>query len=186
MPFTGLYIGITPEVDTFTPTLKAIEARALDIAPLYDALYGAFRKIEARRFSSEGPGWKELAPSTRTDRERLGAGGDHPILNRTGAPGGGALRKSLTTKGAKDAVVTPMPDGLFMGTKSKIARYHQDGTHGAGRNHKVSMPARPLVDLTQADAEVFSGIISEWLYGFKVSETTLGNSSSFVAVSGAI
>ncbi len=167
MPVTALVFGITPEVDTFTPTLQGIESRAIDIIPCYQALYAAFRKIEQKRFDSEGPGWAELKPSTVADRERQGYGGDHPILNRDGT-----LRRSLTTKGAKGAVITPMPDGVFFGTRSPIAQYHQDGTS--------KMEARPLVDLNQADAEVFSGIIGEYLFGFGVTGET------FAATSGAI
>lgn len=169
----GLYFGIEPVVDSFTPTLDGIEERSIDIAPMYDGLYSAFRRIEQRRFQAEGPGWDELKPGTVADRERMGYDGAHPILNREGS-----LRRSLTTKGARNAVVEPLPDGLFMGTKDPIAKYHQNGTD--------RMAARPLVDLTEADAEVFAGIVGEWIYGYAVSESSLGNSESFVAVSGAI
>ena len=165
MPTTSLAFGIVPDVDTFTPTLHGIESRAIDIEPCYQALWTAFRRIEQKRFESEGPGWAALKPSTVADRERQGYGGEHPILNRDGT-----LRRSLTTKGAKDSVITPMPDGVFFGTKSKIAGYHQDGTR--------KMVARPLVDLTEADAEVFAGIISEWVYGYGVE--------SFSATEGAL
>lgn len=167
MPRTTLAFGITPDVDTFTPTLGGIESRAIDIAPCYEALWTAFRRIEQKRFESEGPGWAALLTSTVADRERQGYGGEHPILNRDGT-----LRRSLTTKGAKDSVMTPMPDGVFFGTRSKIAGYHQAGTE--------KMVARPLVDLTEADAEVFGGIIGEWVYGYSVASET------FAATEGAL
>ena len=156
MPRTAFTFGITPDVDTFTPTLDGIEKRAIDIVPCYQALYTAFRKIEQKRFSSEGPGWEPLKPSTVADRERQGYGGEHPILNRDGT-----LRRSLTTKGAKHAVITPMPDGVFFGTKDPIAKYHQEGTE--------KMVARPIVDLTEADAEVFGEIIGEHVFGYSVT-----------------
>lgn len=179
MARTVLRFGITPDVDTLTPSLEHVEERIVNIPVLYQALWTAFRRIEERRFDREGPGWERLADSTVAERERLGIGGEHPILNRTGAPGGGTLRRSLTTKGAKYSYIEPLPDGVFFGTRDPLARYHQDGTHGAGRDHNVSMPARPLVDLTEADADVFTGIIAEWIYGDVVEET-------FSAASGAI
>lgn len=186
MPATFLQIDITPVEDTFTPELMEIQGRLIDIEPCYDALYSAFRRIEQRRFDGEGPGWKELAPSTVAGREAMGITGSHPILNRNGVTYegevGGSLRRSLTTKGAKYAFVEPLPDGLFMGTKHPVAIYHQMGTHGAGRDHNVSMPARPLVDMTEADAEVFASIISEWVYGFEASAGELFSPESETSV----
>lgn len=177
---TGLRIEIAPLLDgeTFTPVLTGIEHRAIDIMPAYDALYGAFRKIEQRRFSAEGPGWQPLSESTQADRARLGVGASHPILNRSGGRTtkggrkGGALRKSLTTRGATGAVLEPQVDGIFMGTKDSVARYHQDGTS--------KMPARPVVDLNEGDAAVFAGIIGEYIFDYSVHRSLLGD-SMFVA-----
>lgn len=172
MAITGLRIEITPEEDTFTPVLMGIEHRAIDLLPAYAAVYQAFRVIEAKRFSGEGPGWAPLAESTVAERVRLGIGGDHPILNRSGAKEsgrkGGQLRRSLTTKGAKGAVFEPEIDGVFMGTRDPIAGFHQEGT--------TKMPARPIVDLTEADANVFGSIIGEYLFGYSVDRTLLGDS----------
>lgn len=172
MPISELRIEITPDGDTFTPTLMGIEKRAIDLLPAYAAVYQAFRVIEAKRFSGEGPGWAPLAESTVAGRVRIGIDGSHPILNRSGASyegrKGGQLRRSLTTKGAKGAVFEPQIDGVFMGTKDPIARFHQEGTS--------KMKARPVVDLTEADASVFGSIIGEYLYGFGVDRTLLGDS----------
>lgn len=180
MPFTGCHIQIDPIEDTFSRTIAGIEHQAIDIVPCYAELYTAFRRIEEKRFGAEGPGWKQLADSTVKGRERLGIGGSHPILNRTGASyegrTGGQLRRSLTTKGAKNAVITPQVDGVFVGTKDPIAAYHQDGTD--------KMSARPLVDLNQADAEVFGAIVGKWLYGHQVGGSSLGNAASFVPAVG--
>jgi phage gpG-like protein len=175
MPFTGIYIGLTHDSDTFTPTLEATATRVGHLAQAYEGVYAAFRKMEERRFDAEGPGWRKLASSTVARR-----GSAHPILNETGV-----LRRSLTTKGARYAVVEPTPDGLFMGTSYKVARFHQDGTHGAGRDHSVSMPARPVVDITQADAEVFGAILSEWFWGYG-TRATAGHAESFAPVGSAL
>ena len=156
MPGTSLEIGITqlPGDDTFTATMEGIGIRLADFVPVYDALYDAFRKIESARFDAEGPGWKQLAESTVASR-----GSAHPILNVTGR-----LRRSLTTKGAPGAVVEYEVDGLFMGTSDPVAHYHQDGTHGAGRDHNIDMVARPVVDMQEEDAVTFATILSDYFY----------------------
>lgn len=66
----------------------------------------AFMEAEKRQFRSEGGntgGWDGLADATVEQRTRLGIGGAHPILDRTGASydnhTGGQLMRSLTVKG---------------------------------------------------------------------------------------
>jgi phage gpG-like protein len=177
MVATAFTIEIEPIEDTYTPALDWIAGRLVDIAPAYDALYATFRKIEAKRFNAEGPGWAELAPSTVAQR-----GSDHPILVAPDGRGrrSGQLRRSLTTKGAKGAVVEPLPDGLFMGTDDPLAKVHHKGTDRAGRDHTTKIPARPLIDLTEADAELFGGVLSEYFYGFTATGT-LGATEAFEA-----
>lgn len=174
---TAFTITLEPIDDTYTPALDWIAGRLVDIAPAYDALYGVFRKIEAKRFNSEGPGWQELAESTVASR-----GSAHPILVSPNAKGRkpGQLRRSLTTKGAKGAVVEPLPDGLFMGTEDPLAWIHHKGTERAGVDHDIVIPARPLVDLTEADAEEFAEVLSEYFYGFGAT-SSLGVADEFSA-----
>lgn len=173
---TSFTVGLEPVEDTFSTALGEIEAKLIDLPACYDAIYNAFRKMEQRRFNREGPGWVPLAPATVTQREYLGITGSHPILNRNGVTYegevGGSLRRSLTTKGAKYAFVEPFSEGIFIGTRHPVAIYHQMGTHGAGRDRNVSMPARPVVDVSEEDAEVFSSIISEYVYGFSANLDT--------------
>lgn len=174
---TAFTIELEPLEDTYTPALDWIAGRLVDIAPAYDALYATFRKIEARRFSAEGPGWEELAESTVAQR-----GSAHPILVAPGARGrkSGQLRRSFTTKGAKGALVEPLPDGLFMGSEDPLAAIHHHGTDRAGRDHTTHIPARPLVDLTEADAEAFSEVLVEYFYGFGAT-ASLGAGDEFSA-----
>jgi phage gpG-like protein len=174
MPNIGLRLTIEVAEDTTTPMFQHFEDRLVEVLGLYDEWYSAFRKIEARRFTKEGPGWAPLAAPTVAQRKAMGIGGTSPILNRSGVDyagrKGGQLRKSLTTKGAKNAVVEPLPDGLFVGTKDPVAIFHQGGTHGAGVDHNVSMPARPIVDLSEEDSLVFASIAEEWIYGSATGE----------------
>lgn len=166
-------IEVQPIDDTFTPMLEWIEGRMVDIAPAYEALDAVFRGIESKRFTAEGPGWEPLADSTVAQR-----GSAHPILvapaGTYGERGGrkpGQLRRSLTTKGAKGHIVEPLPDGLFMGSDDFLAAIHDKGTDRAGRDHDTHIPARPLVDLNEGDAELFTEVLSEYFYGFALASS---------------
>lgn len=157
MPTTSFTIGITalPEDDTFTAEMEGIGVRLDTLVPVYTALYEAFLKIEAERFDAEGPGWTELAESTVARR-----GSAHPILNVTGE-----LRRTFTEKGAPHALVEPIPDGLFMGSDSwVVAEVMQNGTDRAGRDRNTRIPARPIVDMREQDADAFAEIISGYVY----------------------
>lgn len=186
-PNIGLRLEIELDQDTTTELFQTFQDRLLvDILGLYDQWAGAFRKIEARRFNQEGPGWARLASPTVTQRKSMGIGGEGPILNRSGVDyagrKGGQLRRSLTNKGAKNSVVQPLPDGLFVGTKDPVAIFHQNGTHRAGRDHNVSMPARPIVTLSEDDALVFASIAEEWIYGSAEAELFSGSQASLQVV----
>lgn len=162
MPGTEFTIGITalPEDDTFTEAMEHIGLRVSDFAPVYTALYEMFLRIESERFGAEGPGWEELADSTVARR-----GSAHPILDVTGE-----LKDAFTKKGAKHALVEPLPDGLFMGADDWVlASVHQNGTERAGRDHNTHIPARPIVDIQEQDAELFSDILSDYFYEFGLS-----------------
>lgn len=183
MPAVNAYIELQPVEDTWTPVLVGTERRLVDLEALYPRLWTVFRQIEARRFSAEGPGWTALAPSTVAGRIAQGIGGNHPILNRQGAgrygtvnQEGGSLRKSFTTKASKYSYIEPMPDGLFIGSKHPLAIYHQTGAHGAGKDHNVTIPARPIVDLNEADAELFAETISAYVWGFSAARSAVYDS----------
>jgi hypothetical protein len=156
MPNTAVEVLLEPIPDTFTPHVEFLIARLSDMLPAYEEVYVAFQEIEKKRFAAEGPGWQPLADSTRAERSALGIGADSPILDRTGVPGGGNLKGSLTSQGHKNAVFRPEVDGVFMGTSDPVATFHQDGTD--------RMPARAVVDMTEADAVVFSNIIGDYLF----------------------
>jgi hypothetical protein len=86
-----------------------------------------------------GP-WKPLAESTVAERTRLGYGGAHPILWRTGD-----LGHALAERGAAGNVFEVGPDRLTVGASIFYALFHQDGT--------TRMPARPIVGLSRTRRE---------------------------------
>lgn len=127
---------------------------AEDMSPAFADIYDDFRKVERRQFDSEGSygsgGWAPLRPSTVASR----SGSAHPILRSVGADSG-RLRRSLTTKGARDAIARLTSDELVMGTKTPYAQFHQRGTK--------HMPRRRIVELTEADKKRWAKIIQAYL-----------------------
>ena len=82
-----------------------------------------------------GGTWAPLAAATVAERRRLGYGGEHPILFRTGA-----LAQSLASRGAPGNVFEVSATTLEVGTEIAYAGYHQRGTR--------KMPRRPIVGFT--------------------------------------
>lgn len=171
-------IAITPDGDTFTPELDRIVAQAADLMPAFGVIYATFLATQRSRFEREGPGWSQLAESTVRQRERLGIGGAHPILDRTGASyrgrEGGGLKGSLTDPGHEHAVYEPGIDELFMGTDDPVAEFHQKGTD--------RMPARTLVEVDEGDAVMWAGILSEHLFGGPGLSATASVTGGLVSV----
>lgn len=153
-------VQVTIEADTLIPWLDAAILRTTDLQPAWRAVYDAFRKGEADRFGRQGPGWAPLATATQADRARLGIGAAGPILDRSGADyrgrKGGQLKRSLTERGRQGAVFTPGPDWVEMGTSDPVAVYHQHGTR--------RMPARPVIDVTAAQATEWGEIVGGYLF----------------------
>lgn len=158
--YLEIQIEPLPGNQEFIDHLDGMEARTADTTGAYAALWSVFRQRERYRFRREGPGWQELEDPTVLERERLDIDGEHPILNRTGADDyhgriGGTLRNSLCRMDGHYAVFEPMGDGIRMGTDDPVAVYHQDGTE--------HMTSRPVIDMTEADAEAFAEVFDEWI-----------------------
>jgi hypothetical protein len=129
--------------------------------PCYRAIYSAFRTINRRNFRMQGGAsghpWAQLSDHTAYERGRLGYPEYHPILQETGQ-----LRDSLCVAGAKGAIFEPTVAGVHMGTDDPIADYHQDGDPERG------LPAREIIDPTQADAQVYAEIVAEYFDGLGI------------------
>ena len=100
--------------------------------PLWQSAKLILRDVE-RNFTTEGGlvgGWTPLALSTVRGRLRMGFGGEHPILQRTGA-----LRRSFySTVSSKKATVT---------SKSPYFSYHQS------RKPRTRLPRRAMLVLVE-------------------------------------
>jgi phage virion morphogenesis protein len=94
----------------------------------------------------DGERWESLSAVTLRLRARRGRQGTKPLVD-TGTMSGN-VSYQLTG------------DGLTVGVKRRFgksakatAAVHQFGTTSAGRNHKVTIPARPFLGLSEADID---------------------------------
>lgn len=106
--------------------LLGIADRALDWRPAWQMIGDEIMAMEARQFASEGAfgsgGWPALADSTKAQRVAQGYG-PGPILDRTGA-----MKRSLSVKGAANQVMVMTPDRFAFGSTDEKLRFHQQGT----------------------------------------------------------
>lgn len=121
-----------------TAALKRLAAAGRDLSPAMRQAAGIMHDAIEENFEQEGrPRWKSLAASTLRQRAKEGSTGK--ILQRSGN-----LARSITRQSdATSAVV---------GTNLIYARIHQLGGK-AGRGHKVEIPARPFLKLTDEDED---------------------------------
>jgi phage virion morphogenesis protein len=93
----------------------------------------------------DGTPWKGLSPVTLALRIRRGRPGAKPLIDT------GTLKGSVNF----DA----QPDGLTLfvnrqyGSGRATAAVHQTGTDRAGRGHKVTIPARPFLGVSDSDVD---------------------------------
>lgn len=143
-------ISLSIAGQTIDAKLAAFGQQISDLSPAFEqigedlmgdfaanmAMEGGLYGKTSKSYLGENAGpWKPLAESTVAERTRLGYGGEHPILQRTGA-----LRESLATRGAPGNVFEVAPDRLQVGTSLFFAFFHQGGTK--------KMPARPIVGVS--------------------------------------
>jgi len=115
--------------------------------PLWKSSKLVLADIE-RNFDTEGSlvgGWKKLAPSTVAGRIRAGYGGEHPILQRTGA-----LKRSFYAYvDSKKAIVSSKGIHYY--------KYHQS------RLPRTNLPRRAMLVLTKQTRENIQRVFNEFL-----------------------
>lgn len=133
-------------------TLIGTSTRVLDMRPAWQSIVDQFLAFEARQFATEGAagsgGWAPLADATI--EARLARGGQAgPVLDDTGA-----LKNSLTVKGAANQVLELTPDRMSVGTLDPKATFHQQGTS--------RMQARKPIDLPESTRKDFAKTAQRW------------------------
>ena len=119
-------------------------------APLQDASKLILADVE-QNFVTEGrladeKGWQALADATVKGRAKLGFGGEHPILQRTGS-----LRRSFKAEvSARKAVVTSHGVNYF--------KYHQ-----SRKSRATKLPRRAMLVLTNRTKENIQEVFNKFL-----------------------
>lgn len=132
--------------------LERFSILTADAAPAFEAIADDFLRIERRQFGSEGEygsgGWAPLSDSYGAWKAIHYP--DSPLLQKEGD-----LVNSLTWAGAPGQVRDITPVSIELGTTVPHGIFHQDGTD--------RMPARPPVQLTEADKIRWVGILQRWI-----------------------
>lgn len=158
-------------MDRAIQTVRGVEDRTTDARPAFTAMVDDFRQMQEIVFLTEGGAigrpWKPLAPAYL--RNKVSAGRGSHILQllgpnpRTGHSGQRLMHSLM--RGPNPWNVTRIgQDEMEAGTKLGIADVHQrGGTVTTPRAGTVTIPARPFVALTQADADRWSELLARWL-----------------------
>ena len=123
-----------------------------DFTEIFELLYLDFLEIETRNFSAEGTPakWVALSPNYAKWKAKHAPG--RPLLVLSGA-----MRASLTSRtGSSDQIrdINGRAKTARFGTADRKAKWHQSGTR--------RMPARPVVQLTDADKQRWAKAIQSW------------------------
>lgn len=163
----GLSLKMEIDDEELKKYLKEMERRGENLRPLLKRYSVLMLRSFALNFRSEGRPrrWKSLAPNTIAGRRK----GSKRVLQNTGR-----LRLSATSKSGSDNVHHMTADSLRMGTKMRIASYHQYGTNPytiLPRNKKLlsfmttsgrvfarsvrhpGLPARPFIMIHREDEQ---------------------------------
>jgi len=153
--------------------LLGIRDRALDGTPVLAVILEDMRQLEAQLFETEGYG--EWAPLAQSTLERKAEQGYPPkILQATEW-----LMDSLTGSAAAGGHVEHiLEDELIYGTTVPYAVFHQMGTR--------FMPARPPVDVREADVRRWTKLIQAYVFGVDAGEMAAAGGGLTIAPFGLV
>ena len=131
---------------SYATELTDLEARMLDIRPVFEKFGGYHLESIARTHAQQGrpKKWRELAESTKADRKRKGFPPERPILERTGT-----MKNAYAYKYTKTTYWMDNPTPYF--------KYHQKGTK--------RIPQRIVIQLLAQDKAQFTRYRNQYLRG---------------------
>ena len=175
----GIDVKLTIDDEAFQRYMRQAAGRAQNLSPFFRQASMIMYRSFALNFKREGrpKRWARLRPNTVAGRRK----GSKRILQDKGM-----LRMSVISRAAPDNVYQMGRDYLKMGTKSKIASFHQEGTPPydiVPKNksflrfmttsgyvfsklvHHPGLPARPLVMIQDEDAKDITELAGEHVVG---------------------
>lgn len=151
---SGISWKVTVEDDTMRRGLEQLYEQMEDRQGFYGQVgEHLVNKLRARFNREEAPDssrWQGLAPATIDARIKKNGNTAIAILNDEGD--------------LKESFLKPVinADGVEMGSQLPYAAIHHFGG-GAGRNHAVTIPARPILGLEPDDPDEIIEIAEDWL-----------------------
>lgn len=139
------------QIDNKAVTEKLLELaqKGENLRPLMKNIAGIFAYSTEENFKNEGrPKWQDLAESTKKQRQKKRKWSGQILQVE------GQLASSVNTYYDNDSAV--------IGSNLDYAAIHQLGGQ-AGRNKRVSIPARPYLQLTDDDFEDINDAIVDYL-----------------------
>jgi phage virion morphogenesis protein len=122
---------------------EQLRQRIEDPEPLMEAIGSLLESTAQEAFRSEGPGWADLAESTKAQRAKTGHWPGQKLVRKGG--NNGLLGSLFSDHGSDWAHV-----GAGSGPSAAYALIHQKGGQ-AGRGLKTTIPARPYLPITADD-----------------------------------
>ncbi|MGL5926336.1 phage virion morphogenesis protein [Chroococcidiopsis sp.] len=139
-------IKIEVTQDKTAAMLKSFKSKVRDLSPPLEGFANYLKKETEQQFEQEkdpeGDRWANLAPSTLTQKRRLGY--PDKILTRTGK-----MRKSVR--------VAVSNRNLIFAIATPYATYHQEGTK--------KMPQRKILGLTSVRLNELGGLVRTYIKG---------------------
>ena len=175
----GIDVKLTIDDADFQRYMQQAASRAQNLSPFFRQASMVMYRSFDQNFKRQGrpKGWARLRPNTVAGRRK----GSKRILQDTGM-----LRLSVVSRAAPDNVYQMGHDYLKMGTKSKIASFHQEGTKPydiVPKNksilrfmttsgyafsklvHHPGLPARPFVMIQDEDARDITELAGKHVVG---------------------
>ena len=154
-------IILSTNAPAITEALKRLAARVgpADLRPAMKEIGEELRNSTRARFqvgaAPDGTPWLPLAADTLLNRLRRGRHGNKPLIDT------GQLSKTIRYQ------IIDGGAGVVIGTNRNFGRanaaVHQFGTRRAGRGRNVTIPARPFLGFSAADAATVLDILRESL-----------------------
>ena len=133
--------------------LGQLKKKVTNLRPFMKEVRDIMQGSVMDNFAAQGrPAWRPLSAATIKERTRLGKWPGKILQRESGQAG--LLGSIHGTYSAKEALV---------GTNSAYARIHQFGGEAGRKNHRVHIPARPFLMLTEEDKQEIANAAKTYL-----------------------
>jgi phage virion morphogenesis protein len=109
------------------------------------------RILSRRNTAPDGTRWQDLTMATLLRKKKKGLGHQGTLMES------GELWRTLKA-------INPTQGSVDIGTSSLYGLIHQKGGK-TGKDHKVTLPARPYIGLDQQEAAQLMAWVHEWVEG---------------------